>query len=395
MVVAALVLIFAIAAVVWRVATEATPRLTIHRTLAAYVRFPGRPPVLAWPREGQAAVEVEGVGGFGTSGTSAPVPIASVAKVMTAYLTLLEHPLAVGKEGFVMTVTPTDSEEEERREALGESVLPVRVGERITERQALEALLLPSANNIAAMLAVHEAGGLAAFVDRMNDAAKRLDMSSTTYTDPSGFDPQTVSTAADQLKLARVAMRDPVFASLVSEPSAHLPLAGIVANYNGLVGEDGYVGVKTGSDRAAGGCLVFAKRVVVSGRALTVLGVVLGQREGSLIDAALTSARRLGDSAAGALRAQVVVPAGASVLSVTSVGGHRTVAVTNSALSKVGWAGLALPVEMSRRPAMTRLKAGETLGSVTVRGTGTATTEAVAKSSLGAPSLGWRLRHLF
>jgi D-alanyl-D-alanine carboxypeptidase (penicillin-binding protein 5/6) len=393
--VAVLMLALSIVAVVWRVATEATPRLTIHRTLAAYVRFSGGPPVLAWPQEGQAAVEVEGVGSFGTSGTSAPVPIASVAKVMTAYLTLLEHPLGVGNDGFVMTVTSADSEEEERREALGESVLPVRVGERITERQALEALLLPSANNIAAMLAVHEAGGLSAFVDRMNTTAKRLDMSSTTYTDPSGFEPETVSTAADQLKLARMAMRDPVFASLVDESSADLPLAGIVDNYNDLVGEDGYVGVKTGSDRAAGGCLVFAKRVVIGGRALTVLGVVLGQREGSLIEAALTSARRLGDSAAGALRAQVVVPAGTSVLSVTSVGGERTVAVTKSALRRVGWAGLALPVEMSTRAAMTQLREGERLGSVTIQGVGTATTESVAKSSLGGPSLGWRLRHLF
>ncbi len=395
MAVAALTFVLLIAAIVWRVATEATPPLRIQRTLPAYVRFSGRPPILAWPREGQAAVEVEGVGSFGTSGISVPVPIASVAKVMTAYLTLLEHPLAAGKEGFVMTVTAADSEEEERREALGESILPVRVGERITERQALEALLLPSANNIAAMLAVRAAGGLAAFVDRMNATAKSLDMSSTTYTDPSGFDPETVSTAADQLRLARMAMRDPVFASLVDEPSADLPLAGIVANYNGLVGEDGYVGVKTGSDRAAGGCLVFAKRVVIDGRVLTVLGVVLGQRDGSLIDAALASARRLGDSAASTLGVQAVMPAGAKVLSATSASGRRTVAVTKSALWKVGWAGLALPAEMSMRPAMTQLRAGERLGSVTIQGASTATTEVVAEKSLGSPSLGWRLRHLF
>ncbi len=70
-----------------------------------------------------------------------------------------------------------------------------------------------------------------------------------------------------------------------------LPVVGRVANYNGLVGEDGYVGVKTGSDRAAGGCLVFAKKVLIDGRSLTVLGVVLSQRGGSLIQAALASAR--------------------------------------------------------------------------------------------------------
>ena len=79
---------------------------------------------------------------------------------MTAYLTLREHPLAAGEQGFVMRITHKDVEEEEQRVALDESTLSVKAGERITERQALEALLLPSANNIAALFAVHNAGGL-------------------------------------------------------------------------------------------------------------------------------------------------------------------------------------------------------------------------------------------
>ncbi len=339
-------------------------------------------------------MEVEGVGSLGSSGAHTPVPIASVAKVMTAYLTLLEHPLAAGGEGFAMTVNSADVKEEEQRVDLGQSTVAVRLGERITERQALEALLLPSANNVAAMLAVHDAGGLTAFVTRMNATARRLGMSSTTYTDPSGFEQGTVSTAPDQLKLARVAMREPMFAAIVDEPSAELPVAGRVTNYDALVGEDGYVGVKTGSDRAAGGCLVFAKRVTIGVRTLTVLGVVLGQREGSLIDAALASARQLGDSAAAALRIQTVIPAGANVLSASSTGGRRTTIVTTHALREIGWAGMSFPVEVRVRPAMIQLQAGEQLASVTVRGSSEPTARAVAKRSLEGPSLGWRLRHL-
>lgn len=393
---AALVLILAMVAVIWRIDTESTPPVVIRRTLTADVRLPGSLPVLNWPREGQAAVEVEGVGSFGGMGPSTPVPIASVAKVMTAYLTLLQYPLAVGEEGFVMTVTRANVAEDEQRVDLGESTLAVRAGERISERQALEALLLPSANNIAAMLAVHDAGGIAAFVARMNVTARRLGMSSTTYTDPSGFERSTVSTAADQLRLAGVAMHEPVFAAIVDESSAALPVAGRVANYNALVGEDGYVGVKTGSDLAAGGCLVFAKRVSIDGRTATVLGVVLDQREGSLIDAALASARQLGNSAAAALRVQVVIPAGTNVLSATSTGGRRTTAVTTDALREIGWAGLTLPVQVNvgSAQAMTQLRAGEPLASVTVRGVGAPTTRAIATQSLGRPSLGWRLQHL-
>jgi serine-type D-Ala-D-Ala carboxypeptidase (penicillin-binding protein 5/6) len=389
-----LVLVLLALALARRVTTERTPPLLIHRTLAAYIRLAGHAPVLLWPREGQAAVEVEGLGGFGTSGGSSPVPIASVAKVMTAYLTLREHPLAVGEQGFTLRVSAGDVADEEQREALGQSTVAVRVGERITERQALQALLLPSANNVAAMLAAHAAGGSGAFVARMNETARRLGMSSTTYTDPSGYDSATVSTAADQLKLARVAMREPAFAAIVDEPSAELPVAGRVTNYDNLLGRDGYVGVKTGSDRAAGGCFVFAKRVTIGTQRLLVLGVVLGQREGSLIPAALASARRLGDSVAAALRVRTALPAGASVLTATSVSARRTTVVTREAMREIGWAGLTLPVAVTLGPAVTRLRAGERLATVTIGGPRALTTAAVAERSLGGPSLGWRLRHL-
>jgi D-alanyl-D-alanine carboxypeptidase (penicillin-binding protein 5/6) len=334
------------------------------------------------------------VGSFGASGGEMPVPIASVAKVMTAYLTLREHPLAAGEEGFVVRITPAEVEEQKQRLALGESTVSVKAGEQISERQALQALLLPSANNIAALLAIRDAGGSTAFVARMNSTARQLGMTSTTYTDPSGFDDTTVSTAVDQLKLARVAMRLPAFAAIVDEPSAELPGVGRITNYNDLLGNGGYVGVKTGSDRAAGGCFVFAKQVTVGHRRLLILGVVLGQQGSSLIEAALVSAARLGDSAAAALHVGTVVPAGTTVLSASSVDGRGTTAVTAASLRQIGWGGLRVAVDMSVRPSMTRLQAGELMAGVAVHGADAAGTRAVAAHPVGGPSLGWRLRHL-
>lgn len=381
-------------AVAWRAASEAPPPVHISRTLPVALRLPGSTPALAWPREGEAVVEVQGVAGSsGSSGRQLPVPIASVAKVMTAYLTLLVHPLAAGQQGFVLTIAPAEVAEEREREALDESVVPVRSGERLTERQALQALLLPSANNIAALLADYQ-GGLRAFVARMNATAKRLGMSSTTYTDPSGFDPTTVSTAVDQLELARAAMGVPAFAAIVDEPSATLPVAGRVRNINALVGHDGYVGVKTGSDAAAGGCLMFAKRTSIDGRAATVLGVVLGQRRGELVSAALASAQRLGDSAAAALRVETVLPAGAQVLYVSDPDGWHTVATSAGALKALGWGGLSLPVNVTVYAVGTHLRRGEPLATVSLVGSPAMSTAAVAERSLAGPSLGWRLAHL-
>jgi serine-type D-Ala-D-Ala carboxypeptidase (penicillin-binding protein 5/6) len=374
---------------------EKAPWLSIHRVIGTSIHLNGPAPKLEWPSEGQAAVEVQGVGGLGTYGRQTPVPIASVAKIMTAYLTLARYPLRPKQDGFVMTVTSRDVEQEEQRAALGQSVLPVRAGERIDERQALEALLLPSANNVASMLAEQDAGSQEAFVARMNVTAAKLGMTSTTYADPSGFDPDTVSTAVDQLKLARVAMREPPFAQIVRLPEASLPVVGEVDNFDGLVGEEGYIGIKTGSDRAAGGCLVFAKRVSIDGHHLTVLGAVLGQREGSLIDAALSSARRLGDSVASTVHLSTVLGTGATVLTATGTSGQRTDVVTNGALKAVGWGGLTVAVKVGLEPRTSHLTSGQIVATVGVSSLNRASTNAVARSSVSSPSFGWRIAHLF
>ena len=112
----------------------------------------------------------------------------------------------------------------------------------------------------------------------MNAEARALGMDHTIYTDPSGFDPSTVSTAADQLRVFRQAMRFPVFRQIVSMASVTLPVAGTLTNYNPLIAE-GYAG-KTGSDSAAGGCLAFFTHVTVGGRRLTAVGVGDGTGRG-------------------------------------------------------------------------------------------------------------------
>jgi serine-type D-Ala-D-Ala carboxypeptidase (penicillin-binding protein 5/6) len=389
LIVAALVLVSAV-----RVLSEPVPPLRIQRLLAASVPIRGPLPKLAWPSEGQAAVEVEGIGNLGTFGPSTPTPIASVAKVMTAYLTLRQHPLLPGRSGFTVTITPAEVAEERERVAHEESVLPVRVGERLSERQALQALLLPSANNIAALLAIHDAGSTSAFLARMNATARALGMASTVYTDPSGYQDSTVSTAADQLKLAAVAMRIPVFAAIVAKPSAVFPISGTLDNYNGLVGHDGYVGIKTGSDSAAGGCLVFAKRATVAGQRLLILGVVLGQRQGSLVPAALASAQRLGDSVADALRDGIVVPAGARVLLARGVDGRPTGVVLTRTLHEIGWGGLSVPITVAVGHPPQSLAAGQQLATVSLGAGGSGSSRAVAAVAVPPPSLGWRLHHL-
>jgi serine-type D-Ala-D-Ala carboxypeptidase (penicillin-binding protein 5/6) len=252
-----------------------------------------------WPTRGQGAYQLGG-GAPAASPDQHPVPIASLAKVMTAVVVLRHLPLDGSSDGPVLVVRDEDVADTRHRAGREESVVAVRAGERLTERQALMALLLPSANNVAVMLARYVSGSPDAFAGEMNDTARSLGMTDTTYTDPSGFDPATVSTAVDQLTLARHAAADDTLAAMMSTARYPLPVAGTVTNTNTLLGQDGFVGMKTGSHDAAGGCLMFRSYRSVNGVSTELIGVVLGQRGHDLIDAGLYAARQLADRIAPA-----------------------------------------------------------------------------------------------
>jgi D-alanyl-D-alanine carboxypeptidase (penicillin-binding protein 5/6) len=245
-----------------------------------------------WPLRGQGAYVLDN-GRPAVSPHQRPVPIASVAKVMTAYVVLKHHPLRAGDSGPRFMVTQDDVVDTEARRREGQSVVDVRAGEQLTERDALMAIVLPSANNVALLVARRVSGSAASFVAEMNDTAQALGMSHTKYTDPSGYDDGTVSTALDQLRLAQVVAKDETLAAMMATRAYWLPVAGEVTNTNALLGQDGFVGMKTGSDQAAGGCLMFRAVWPTANGNRSLIGVVLGQRGHNLIDAGLLAAKQL------------------------------------------------------------------------------------------------------
>jgi D-alanyl-D-alanine carboxypeptidase (penicillin-binding protein 5/6) len=250
-----------------------------------------------WPGEGQAAY-VLGNGRVHRGSDQHQAPIASMAKVMTGYLVLKRFPLRRHAAGFTMTVRQRDVDDWHRRVARDESTVPVRVGERLTERQALAALLLPSANNIAIMLARRIWHSVPNFVRHMNKQAATLHMTHTVYTDPSGYDATTRSTPTDQIKIARAATHRRTFRAMVRRHRYRIPVAGTVRNKDTLLGTDGFVGIKTGSMSQSGGCFMFDSLRIVHGHVVPMFGVVMGQYGGDLIQAGLGAAKALVDRVA-------------------------------------------------------------------------------------------------
>ncbi|WP_242614248.1 D-alanyl-D-alanine carboxypeptidase family protein [Actinomadura roseirufa] len=353
-------------------------------------KFPGAAPTLPWPAQGQSVVTVDGLGTMGASGGSAPTPTASVAKVMTAYVYLRDHPLRAGEPGPVLTVSPQAAAQIPARRKRGESLLGVTAGQRLPQRKFLEALMIISANDVAHELARWDVGNEPAFVAKMNATARSLGMTNTTYTDPSGYDSGTVSTAADQVKLLRAAMDVPAFAEIVNN-RAYVPEGGGAARPGGniLLGQYGVVGGKTGYTDAAGGNFVFAARKRVAGVPTLIVGAVMGQRSTSAM-AAVTAGGQLVAAAESSLTAVTLARAGARVGRVDDGLGGGAPLRAASNVTVVGWPGLTVPVGVEGDPPRTGGR-GDRAGAVT---TGAGKVPLELDGTLGGPSPLKRLTRL-
>jgi D-alanyl-D-alanine carboxypeptidase (penicillin-binding protein 5/6) len=357
--------------------------------LPPVVRVGGTAPRLPWPPVGAAAVAVGSFGLLLLNGDMSPRPMASTAKVVTALVVLDSHPLRPGEPGPPLTISESDVAEYTEAAAQGQSVLPVTAGEQLSEYQLLQALLVPSANNAADLLARWDAGSLLAFVAKLNEKAAALGMASTHFADASGLSPQTVTTPADLVLAGRAALANPVLAQIVAQPQAELPVAGTVYNVNSALGRGGIVGVKTGSTGEAGACFLFAARQEVAGGPVTIYGAVMGLD--TLADT-FAAAAELVAATRAALGPVEVLPAGqlAAVYEVPWGGELRVVATEPVGL--LGWPGMPVRASTRLEPLVAPLPAGSRVGSLTLQaGDETRTVDLVTADPLPAPDLRWRL----
>jgi D-alanyl-D-alanine carboxypeptidase (penicillin-binding protein 5/6) len=316
--------------------------------------------------------------------------------MMTALLTLEDHPLEPGAGGPALTITPGDVAQYKRDFAEEQSTVAVRAGEVLDELELLQGLLIPSANNFADILAVWVSGSVPAFVQSMNARAAQLQMSHTHFADASGFDPQTTSVPQDLLVLARKAMAFPVFAAIVSQPSAVLPVAGLVRNYDTLLGSHGIFGIKTGNSPAAGGAFVFAGSLSgeKQGGPFTIYGAVLGQPD---LSSALALAPRLISALAAGLQTGIVQHR------LETIGLVRTAWGTGTAIRPADFSVMDFYDGMIMRRTfrlrsglMPPLAPGSVVGTLELAlGEQVTSIPLITQGGLPAPSIWWRLTRHF
>jgi D-alanyl-D-alanine carboxypeptidase (penicillin-binding protein 5/6) len=375
------------------------PSMALTVSVTTMRALPGAAPRPDWPGRAEAAVGLPGIGLLGAHGGGRPVPIASLAKIMTAYVVLGDHRLPAGGSGPAITVTAADAAAYASEKRQGQSVVKVAPGEKLTERQALEALLIPSGNNIASLLARWDAGSEGAFVAKMNARARSLGLGGTRYADASGADPATVSTASDQFQLTVHALQIPAFRQIVAMPQVTLPVAGLAYNVNSALGHDGITGVKTGSSSQAGGCLAFAAIRKVAGSPVTIAGVVLGVRatlaQPSELGGVIAAAENLLGSVGRDLEHAQVVRPGAVLGGVSSAWTTGPAAVAATGVSVTAWPGTPVTVTVRPRPLGHAVSQGQPVAQATVTiGSDVHHITLVASQAAPAPSVGWLLTRL-
>lgn len=357
---------------------------------ATPLKLPGQFQV-SFPAKGQAAVGEQSLGVIAETPGQEQAPIASLTKMMTAYVYLQAKPLHVGEDGPVTTITAADVAEYEKDRAAGDSVVRVKAGDKFTERQLLEALMLPSGDNIATLMAQQVAGSESAFVTKMNEAAKQLGMTETHYADAAGVNAATVSTAHDQLLIAQAAMQDRTFRDVVRMPQADLPTAGRVYNVNFMVGKQGIAGIKTGSTLAAGSCFVGAYPTMVDGKPHIVLSAVLGQQ--SLHDALTFSATMLNAVAPQFKTYALEAPEG-GYATAKAPWSQQAQLVPTQPVKVFGYPGMPVTLDAKLTQSTLPLNADQTVAQLTVKAGASEQTVGLQPSeAIGGPDIVWKLFH--
>ncbi|HSX53440.1 MAG TPA: hypothetical protein VLF90_03685 [Patescibacteria group bacterium] len=347
---------------------------------------------LPWPSYGQASIGAQGYGVLASSHDGLAVPIASVAKVMVALAVLRQNPIVPGQQGPLITISAHDVDLYQQAAAQGGSVVAVEEGEQISEYQAMQALILPSGNNMADTLAIWAFGSVDAYLTYSNNLAKSLGMASTHLADASGFSPETISTATDLVRLGGAALQNPVLAEIVAQQQADIPVAGTVYNTNFLLGQDGIIGIKTGNTSDAGGCYLFAAiRDVAPGQHITVVGSILGAPS---LGVAMRDALPLLDAAYQGFGQITVVKSGQTIANYSLPWGTHVPAIAQKALTIFGWRGATYKPSIGLLPLQQPHSAGYEVGTIGVdSAAGRQTVPVVLSDTTSTPSGHWRIFH--
>jgi D-alanyl-D-alanine carboxypeptidase (penicillin-binding protein 5/6) len=305
------------------------------------------PQAVTQPGFGTWAVGAVGFdGALAAGGESTPMPMASIAKVVTALVILEEHPIPAGEGGPGIAYTEADIDLYWDMVAQNGSVAPVAAGTTLSLRQSLEAMMLPSGNNYSISLAQWAFGSVDAYLDRARAWVAERGLANTNIADTSGLSLENTSTASDLVRLGEFALQDPTLAEIVATKQVDIPGLGTLENSNKLLGTYGVDGIKTGTtDDAAN--LLFSADVTVGSSSVTLVGVLLGGANHPDVRAGIAA---MIDTIAPGFREVVALEAGTELASYETPWGDTATARTTAGATVVVWSDTPVDVAVTAEP---------------------------------------------
>lgn len=371
--------------------TLLAPLQVTDPVVAKHAVLPGAAAHLAFPGYGGSAIGAVGFDGvLAHAGTDAPLPMASITKIVTMLVILQAKPLTVGEEGPSVTMTATDVGYYNHYRSLNGSVTTVKEGLVFTQHELMELALVHSANNYAASLAVWAFGSMDAYLAAAQSWVASQKLSSMTITDPTGIEPTDAASTTDLLTLGKIALADPVIAQIVAIKSVTIHDVGTITSTNTLLGSQGINGIKTGTLNDAGSNLLFAANHTVGGNTVTIVGVVLGGSTHAAVD---TDIKALMTGVLAGFHEVSLVTKGDVYANYRTGWGQMTTAIAEKSASVVTWSDAAVTTSSTVRPVTTGAK-GEEVGTATFTvGGRTIQVRLGLASTLSDPGPGWRLSH--
>lgn len=347
---------------------------------------------LNWPAQAAGAFSAQGFGLLATHGPQEQRPTASLAKLITVLAVLEKQPLKIGEQGPTFTMGDADVALFEKYYSQGGAYVKVEEGTQLSLYQMLQAILLPSANNIADALAITTFGSMETYHEYANEMLNRLGLNQTIVAgDASGMLPVSKSTPTDLVRLGDLALQNPVVAEIAAQPSATLPVHGIIYSANSRLGYNNIIGIKTGLTDEAGGCFLFAAKYTVKGAPpVTMIGVVTGM---PTLSSALAASTPLINSAKPYFVVKTPVKAGDVFGTLTTAWKTQVTVIAKQDITMLTWRGTGLTSSVELARISRSLPKGSQVGTAVVNSGGyRSTAPLVIQDAISGPDWHWRLK---
>lgn len=358
----AIVAVIVITVAVYVPLTLLAPFTSATATPAVIATPTAAPAALTWPGYGGGAITAIGYPtSMTTGGSTAPIPIASISKIITSLVVLDKKPLTGDDAGPTITFDSSDVALVGKYIKMNGETKPMVVGQKISERDLLSVALIASANNYADALAVWAYGSDAAFVSATKTWLAAHNLAGTTLVEPTGLNPANTSTASDLVAIGQLALANPVIASIVSTKTFTLAPVGTITNSNKLLGSLGVDGIKTGTLDNVGSDLLFSADYTIHGTKITVVGAILGAPDHPTLNA---SVRLLLANVKAGFHNLKLVTAGQKFASYRSEWATTANAVASKSASVLVWSNPAVTATTTAK-AVTFAPSGTRVGKVT------------------------------